>query len=211
MKAKIEALKVLISIVIIGVVGHGVSGCSTIHPAPSAERGLFQKNESNAVGSQVGSDLPVVPLVQDHGFIWPLKTGVISSGFGDRRRNYHDGIDIRAKRGTPVYAAQAGEVIYSSRRIKGYGNMMVIRHNNSTATVYAHCRKNLVKRGDWVEQGEMVGYVGATGRATGPHLHFEIRQKELPQDPLQFLPANEKVVVEARVRKSIDLKNKIRN
>ena len=85
-------------------------------------------------------------------------------------------------------AAKDGDVIYSSRKIHGYGNMIVLKHADGMATVYAHNKKNLVHAGDHVTQGQVIGYVGSTGKATGPHVHFEVRRNELPQDPLLYLP-----------------------
>jgi murein DD-endopeptidase MepM/ murein hydrolase activator NlpD len=125
--------------------------------------------------------------VSKQGFIWPIKQGIISSYFGLRKRKFHDGIDIKAPKGTHIYAAKSGRVLYSAKKIKGYGNMIVIQHPDYTVTVYAHNSKNLVKTGDFVNQGDLIGHVGRTGRATGPHLHFEIRKGVKPVDPLLYL------------------------
>lgn len=100
----------------------------------------------------------------------------------------HQGIDIAASSGTPIRAAEEGRVIFSDRAPGGYGLMIILRHAKGFHTLYAHNRRNLVKVGQWVRQGEIIALVGDTGRSTGPHLHFEIRNWASPRDPLFFLP-----------------------
>jgi murein DD-endopeptidase MepM/ murein hydrolase activator NlpD len=78
-------------------------------------------------------------------------------------------------------------VIYSNNTIKGYGNLIVLRHSEEFVSVYAHNQANLVEEGTWVEKGQIIGKVGQTGRATGPHLHFEIRKNNKAVDPMLFL------------------------
>jgi murein DD-endopeptidase MepM/ murein hydrolase activator NlpD len=82
---------------------------------------------------------------------------------------------------------EQGEVIYSDQ-LRGYGNMILIRHSGGIVSVYAHNQLNLVREGQPVARGEIIGRVGSTGRVTGPHLHFEIRKNNLAQDPLRYLP-----------------------
>lgn len=118
-------------------------------------------------------------------FIWPVD-GVVYSKFGWRKGKHHDGIDISAPEGTPIKAVEAGKVIYSDR-LKGYGKLIIIKHEGRYSTVYAHNKANLVKEGDLVEKGQVIGRVGKTGKASGFHLHFEIRQNKKPVDPLPFL------------------------
>lgn len=120
-------------------------------------------------------------------FIWPVR-GRISSGYGLRGSAHHDGIDIKAREGTPVQAAEAGRVVHSDDSLSGYGNMVIIKHAGNYATVYAHNRRNLVRVGDFVEQGEVIAEVGQTGRASTPHVHFEVRRDGSPRDPVQYLP-----------------------
>lgn len=120
-------------------------------------------------------------------FRWPI-AGRVSSPFGMRHGNPHEGIDIAAVRGTPVRSSRSGHVIYSDSGISGYGNMVVVRHNDSFATVYAHLSKLTVKKGQFVTRNQMLGKVGSTGHSSGPHLHFEIRNGRLPVDPLSYLP-----------------------
>ena len=107
-------------------------------------------------------------------FMWPVKGGgQISSGYGWRRGRFHSGVDIAASTGTPILASDSGIVIFAGWE-SGYGNSIVIKHGNYY-TRYAHNSTNLVSRGDTVNKGEVIARVGSTGRATGPHLHFEIR------------------------------------
>lgn len=120
-------------------------------------------------------------------FVWPVK-GTILSPFGIRNGRRHDGIDIKAEDGTPIKAADSGETVFSGQ-LKGYGNLIIIKHKDRFFTVYAHNSKNLVKKGQKVEKGATIGYVGSTGRATGPHLHFEVREGERARNPLFLLPA----------------------
>ncbi len=119
-------------------------------------------------------------------FAWPVR-GRITSSYGPRGRRLHEGLDIAASRGSLVRAAEAGRVVFSGR-MGGYGNVVVIRHSPAYASVYAHHRRNRVGRGGFVDKGAVVGEVGTSGNATGPHLHFEIRRDEIAQDPLLFLP-----------------------
>ncbi|MBI4208758.1 MAG: M23 family metallopeptidase [Deltaproteobacteria bacterium] len=119
-------------------------------------------------------------------FIWPVK-GRISSYFGKRGDGRHDGIDIVASEGKPIVASAAGEILYSDNKIRGYGNLIIIRHKGYFATVYAHNKVNLGKRGEKVKAGQTVARIGQTGRASGPHLHFEVRKANKPVDPLLYL------------------------
>jgi len=121
-------------------------------------------------------------------FLWPVPNFYrISSQFGQRGRRHHDGIDIPAPSGTPIVAVDTGVVIYSDNGIRGYGNMIVLAHGDDLFTVYAHNRKNKVKKGARVERGQQIAEIGNTGRSTGPHLHFEIRVKNKVRNPAQYL------------------------
>lgn len=120
------------------------------------------------------------------GFIWPLK-GKVLSKFGSINGELHDGIDVAAKVGTPVAAAAAGRVIYSGSEIKGYGNLVIIKHAGSYSTVYAHNSKNMVDKGTFVKAGDLIALAGNSGRSSMPALHFEIREGKKARDPLLFL------------------------
>lgn len=122
----------------------------------------------------------------------PVEGGWYSSNFGWRidpftgQRAFHEGIDFMAEEGTPIYAAAAGVVVYSEFHPQ-YGNMIEIDHGNDLITRYAHASKRLVKVGDIVLRGSRIADVGRTGRATGAHLHFEVRQRGAARNPAQFL------------------------
>jgi murein DD-endopeptidase MepM/ murein hydrolase activator NlpD len=119
-------------------------------------------------------------------FGWPLN-GRFSSGFGRRGRRSHDGIDIAARTGTPVRAAEAGRVTHSGW-LGDYGRVVIVKHAGHYSTVYAHNRTNKVRKGAFVEKGQLLAEVGSSGNASGPHLHFEIRRDRKPENPLRFLP-----------------------
>lgn len=121
-------------------------------------------------------------------FTWPVSGGTVSSSFGQRGRSFHDGIDISAPIGTPVHAADDGEVIYSDV-LRGYGNVIIVRHIHGLATVYAHNQNNRVHEGQRVRRGDVIGNVGESGRTSGANLHFEVRKDNVARDPLFFLPA----------------------
>lgn len=121
-------------------------------------------------------------------FDWPVTGGIVISAFGQRGHGFHDGIDIRAPVGTPVHAAQDGEVIYSDV-LRGYGNVIIVRHAHGFATVYAHNQSNRAHEQQQVRKGDVIGSVGDSGRTTGANLHFEVRQDNVARDPLQFLPS----------------------
>ncbi len=124
---------------------------------------------------------------------WPVAGGTVTSGFGKRGRSFHDGIDIGAPAGAAVLAAEDGEVIYSDF-LRGYGNVIIVRHREGLATVYAHNQNNGVREGQQVRRGEAIATVGNSGRTIGANLHFEVRQDNVAHDPLYFLPAVAQVV-----------------
>jgi murein DD-endopeptidase MepM/ murein hydrolase activator NlpD len=130
------------------------------------------------------------PMLQDNtmSFDWPVDRARMTRGFLPNLRRPHLGIDLAAPRGTPILAAQAGTVIYAGREFKGYGKMVMLESGDGWATLYAHFDKILVAEGQKVRQGEVIGAMGRTGRATGVHLHFEIRKDRGPIDPLPLLP-----------------------
>jgi lipoprotein NlpD len=128
---------------------------------------------------------PLDPAAHGEPLAWPAP-GVLISGFGDRERDRHDGIDLACPEGTPIRAAEDGIVLFSGEQ-RGYGNLVLIAHDRDVVTVYAHNERNLVSPGDKVSRGEQIARVGHTGNATGSHLHFEVRVGARPRDPLGFL------------------------
>lgn len=126
---------------------------------------------------------------------WPVKGGWVSSLFGYRtdpftgRRAYHSGMDIAARRQTPIQAAAAGVVVQAGRD-GGYGETVLLQHANGYSTRYAHTHEVLVERGQKIEKGEPIATVGSTGRSTGPHLHFEVLKDGRRVNPKDFLQAS---------------------
>ena len=122
-------------------------------------------------------------------FRWPVR-GRIISGFGSRGGGQqNDGIDLSVPEGTSVKAADDGVVAYAGNELKGYGNLVLVRHQNGYVTAYAHASEVMVKRGDQVKRGQIIARSGQTGNVNAPQLHFEIRKGKVPVDPVQFLPS----------------------
>lgn len=120
---------------------------------------------------------------------WPVAGATITSGFGVRWGKAHKGVDLWSvtEEKTPIRAAQSGAVIEAGSTRSGYGRMVVIDHGDGLHTYYAHLRSILVTPGQQVETGDVVGYMGNTGDSTGYHLHFEVRQDNVPINPLPYL------------------------
>jgi len=140
----------------------------------SDENLISKKNEAPVVSGDVK-------------LLWPLK-GTLVQGFRDGASGRHDGMDIAAGEGTYIKSSAAGKVVYSGDQFQGYGNMLIIEHSEELSTIYAHCKSFLVYEGDEVPAGHIIASVGATGNATAPHLHFEVRLKNSAVDPMLYLP-----------------------
>jgi murein DD-endopeptidase MepM/ murein hydrolase activator NlpD len=120
-------------------------------------------------------------------FRWPVRGRVIA-GFGSKPNGaQNDGINLAVPEGTPIKAADDGVVAYAGNELKGYGNLVLIRHSNGYVSAYAHASELLVKRGDTIRRGQVIAHAGQTGNVTSPQLHFEIRKGSTPVDPTQFL------------------------
>jgi murein DD-endopeptidase MepM/ murein hydrolase activator NlpD len=125
-------------------------------------------------------------------FILPVQS-VVTSHFGYRNnatgyrgREFHAGIDLRGRVGCPMAASADGQVIYNGY-MSGYGKLLIIRHSNGFTTRYAHNSANLVSEGTYVRQNQIIALAGVTGRSTGPHIHFEIRKNNVPQNPVHYV------------------------
>ena len=148
-------------------------------------RSTYEQRAKVVDNSQVGvkTDLGVT-------LIKPIDSGyTITSRFGWRSRDNHPGLDVAAPKGTAIKAAAGGTVIFagSGSPYGGYGNIVVIQSNSSTAIRYAHCSKIYVRKGEVVEQGQVIAAVGSTGISTGNHLHFEIRYNGKKIDPQKYV------------------------
>jgi murein DD-endopeptidase MepM/ murein hydrolase activator NlpD len=121
------------------------------------------------------------------GFRWPVRGRVIAA-FGPKPNGVqNDGINLAVPEGTPIKAAEDGVVAYAGSELKGYGNLVLVRHPNGFVTAYAHASDILVKRGETVKRGQVIAHAGQTGSVTSPQLHFEIRKGATPVDPSQYL------------------------
>lgn len=168
-------------------------------------RVYIPKTRASANRSQKFDD----PLAFDRDrFRWPVK-GAVVSRFGMREGNRHDGVDIKASSGTPINAAADGEVVFSGN-LRGYGNLIIIRHEGRYYTTYGHNQKNLASVGKQVKAGDLIALVGATGRATGPHLHFEVRLGATARNPLFFMPTENNAAGENVTVAKGKSKNKIK-
>jgi murein DD-endopeptidase MepM/ murein hydrolase activator NlpD len=122
-------------------------------------------------------------------FRWPVK-GRIIAGFGAKSNGaQNDGINLAVPEGTPIKAADDGVVAYAGSELKGYGNLVLIRHSNGYVSAYANASELLVKRGDTIKRGQVIAHAGQTGNVTSPQLHFEIRKGSTPVDPTKYLGA----------------------
>jgi murein DD-endopeptidase MepM/ murein hydrolase activator NlpD len=120
-------------------------------------------------------------------FRWPVRGKVITSYGAKTNGKSNDGINLAVPEGTPIKAAEDGVVAYSGNELKGYGNLVLVRHANGYVTAYAHASELLVKRGDTIKRGQVIAKSGQSGEVGSPQLHFEIRKGSSPVDPLQFL------------------------
>jgi murein DD-endopeptidase MepM/ murein hydrolase activator NlpD len=115
----------------------------------------------------------------------------VIAGFGPKTNGQqNDGINLAVPEGTPIKAAEDGVVAYAGNELKGYGNLVLIRHGNGFVSAYAHASEILAKRGDPIKRGQVIARSGQTGSITSPQLHFEIRKGATPVDPMQFLTGN---------------------
>lgn len=196
-----------------------LGGCSSAKPYPSKRSGLFDRlgkleeaskysvRRKDAIAAidddedfnrgrevdEIDEEQLKLLKAQVAKWRWPLTDVQVTSRFGQRGNEFHEGVDLRAKIGTPVYAVDGGKVIYSGSKIRGYGKMVVIRHDSGLSTVYAHNSKLLVKQGKKIKAGQKIAISGNTGRVRGAHVHFEVRQGVVALDPSELLPSRNAV------------------
>jgi murein DD-endopeptidase MepM/ murein hydrolase activator NlpD len=128
------------------------------------------------------------PAAGNGAFLWPVR-GHILANYGSKSDGTHnDGINIAAPRGTAVQAVDAGVVVYTGNELRGYGNLVLVKHPNGWISAYAHCDAILVKRGEKVGRGQVIARVGSTGNVSEPQLHFELRRGQHAVDPREFMP-----------------------
>ena len=155
--------------------------------ALSADSSPLQATPDRAQPVQVSISSLKPPSRTGTRFSWPLRGDIIED-FGPRGPGQHnDGINIRAAKGAPVRAAEAGVVVYTGNELKGLGNLLLLRHDGGWVTAYAHADKIAVKRGDVVKRGQVIAQAGSSGNVTTPQLHFEVRRGTKPVNPVDFL------------------------
>ena len=152
----------------------------------SRRRGVGESVVNKTKDSKVSVALP--PPSRGKRFAWPTRNPVVTSKFGWRGSHMHEGIDLRAKVGTAIYASDRAVVVYAGNKLSGYGNIVVLDHGDDWVTVYGHLSRMYVRAGQWVHRRQKIALSGNTGRSTAPHLHFEIRKGATPVDPLRYLP-----------------------
>jgi murein DD-endopeptidase MepM/ murein hydrolase activator NlpD len=156
---------------------------ATTEPAPGirmATSAPDTRNETNAAAAE--------PVGAAPSFRWPVRGRVITAFGAKTNGQQNDGINLAVPEGTAVRAAEDGVVAYAGNELKGYGNLILVRHANGFVTAYAHASEISVKRGDQVRRGQVIAKSGQTGSVTSPQLHFEIRKGSSPVDPMQHLP-----------------------
>jgi len=124
---------------------------------------------------------------------WPVEHVRVNRGFHPPNDPQHEGIDLGGKRGVPILAAHEGLVIYAGNGFSGYGNMVMIEFNDEWATLYGHLDRIAVREGMIVRAGDPIGSMGASGHATGVHLHFELMHRRVTVDPMPLLTSNKRV------------------
>lgn len=177
----------------------GVSGVKEIHILKTYENGELVSEE---ILHETIKVLPVDEVILQGilpdgsatgSFIWTTNEGRVTSLFGYRRifgsLDFHSGIDVAIPTGTPLYAGDGGKVVFAGRNGSSYGVFVRIDHGNGFETIYAHMSRVSVEVGDLVNKGDLIGYSGATGRVTGPHVHYEFHLNGEAVNPKNYLPA----------------------
>lgn len=173
--------------------------------SPRPNNGNQREPSAAAIGTDTGSGA----INKDHHhaqdlslpqFDWPVDSARLTRGFLPYKKRPHLGIDLAATKNSPIFAAQRGVVIYAGHDFRGFGKMIIIENGYGWASLYAHFNKIYVAEGQKVIQGELLGAMGRTGRATGVHLHFEIRKEKSPIDPLPLLPHSDRVFKKVSMR-----------
>ncbi|MFC3677455.1 peptidoglycan DD-metalloendopeptidase family protein [Ferrovibrio xuzhouensis] len=162
---------------------------ATAEPAPEDKPVIPEEKPTPPAAQQPAEtqQAAVVPPRSGRTFSWPVRGRIISS-FGPKADGLHnDGINIAARAGAPVTAAENGVVVYAGNELRGFGNLLLVRHAGGWITAYAHLDRMLVKKGQQVARGQAIGTVGSSGGVSSPQLHFEIRQGTQAVDPAKFL------------------------
>ena len=163
------------------------TAAATPEPIPGSDAAATTAPPAAEGGQQVAEGAPIAGAP---GMRWPVR-GKIISGFGPKANGLkNEGINIAVPEGTSIRAAADGVVAYSGNELKGYGNLVLIRHEDGYVTAYAHASELFVKRGDTVKRGDVIAKAGQTGSVSSPQLHFEVRKGAVALDPMKFLSQN---------------------
>jgi len=167
--------------------GPAMPALALIPSLPSVH--VFGTPKPPGISGNMPANMPDMDFWKEKSLAWPLR-GIIVSGFGLRYDGesvrVHEGIDIPAPTGAPIQSAGAG-VVAEARTYRGYGYTVIVDHKNGIKTLYAHCSSLAVKKGEQVEDGQVIAYVGSTGRATSSHLHFGVMVQGAFKDPMVYL------------------------
>lgn len=168
--------------------GSADASTSTASTTNEGSRSSGQSSESSKNTTTKGPiSLPQPPIMSGQGFLWPVKGKVISA-FGPKEKGLqNDGINIAAPKGTIVRAAQNGVVAYAGNELRGFGNLLLVKHSDGWITAYAHNDSLLVKKGDKISKGQDIAKIGSTGNVSTPQLHFELRKGRQAIDPEPYL------------------------
>ena len=154
----------------------------TPRPAPN-----YVSRNANAYSPSTVTSQPLAPAGNAPAFAWPLSGRVIADFGTTANGGKNDGINIATSMDAPIHAAASGSVTYAGDELKGYGNLVLVKHSGGFTTAYAHADRLVVSRGDFVAKGQVIGYSGQTGDVTSPQLHFEIRNATTPVNPRSYL------------------------
>ena len=133
------------------------------------------------------SSQPLAPIANAPNFAWPVSGRVVSDFGATNNGGKNDGINIATALGAPIHASASGTVTYAGDELKGYGNLVLVKHSGGFTTAYAHADRMVVQKGDPVTRGQIIGYSGQTGDVSSPQLHFEIRSNTQPVNPRSYL------------------------
>ena len=161
-------------------------------PTPPPEKPEIASTELPTATAPASQDSPLAaPPPRGGNFLWPVKGKILARYGTNASGTRNEGINIEAPRGTPVHAADAGVVAYAGNEMRGYGNLILVKHAGGWMTAYAHNDLVMVKRGDTVKRGQEIATVGSTGLNGDPQLHFEIRRGVKALDPSEYLPGSQ--------------------
>jgi murein DD-endopeptidase MepM/ murein hydrolase activator NlpD len=173
-----------------GAVAAPATKMAAVTPEPAKEKARLAQATTTPEAAVAATETPVKTAEATGAlptFRWPVR-GRVVTGYGAKTNGKsNDGINVAVPEGTPIKAAEDGVVAYSGNELKGYGNLILVRHSNGYVTAYAHASELMVKRGETIKRGQIIAKSGQSGEVGSPQLHFEIRKGSSPVDPLQFL------------------------